>query len=90
MDTSVKTADGDVRHQGADDRVHVRVPDNHPTGDDKFVELVNPDGTVTTICQRADGTIEVHTAAMAASGQAVGVPVAGAAQTVTAQTHTAR
>lgn len=82
MATSVKTAEGKIRHHAADEQVHVRVPGNRPAGDDKVIELVNPDGTVTTICQRADGTIEVHTAAMAVSGHAVGVPVAGSAQTV--------
>lgn len=82
MATSVKTAQGNMRNRRADEQVHVRVPGNRPAGDDKVIELVNPDGTVTTICQRADGTIEVHTAAMAVSGQAVGVPVAGSAQTV--------
>lgn len=82
MATSMKTAQGNVRQRTAAEQVHVRVPDDRPASEDKFIELVNPDGTVTTICQRVDGTIEVHTAAMAVSGQAVGVPVAGTAQTV--------
>ncbi|PYE17898.1 hypothetical protein DFR67_10543 [Williamsia limnetica] len=73
---------GDMRHRAADNQVRARVPNNRPISNDKFIELVNPDGSVTTICQRADGTIEVHTAAMAVSGQAIGVPVAGSVQAV--------
>ncbi|MBA4023734.1 MAG: hypothetical protein C0482_15360 [Gordonia sp.] len=82
MATSVKASQGNMRQCAADNQVHVRVPNNRPISNDKFIELVNPDGSVTTICQRADGTIEVHTAAMAVSGQAIGVPVAGSAQAV--------
>ncbi|WP_143695307.1 hypothetical protein [Williamsia sp. 1135] len=85
MATSVKASAGNMRQRATDEQVRVRVPSDRPTSGDKFIELVNPDGTVTSICQRADGTIEVHTAAMALSGHAVGVPLAGSVAPVTSK-----
>lgn len=50
--------------------------------EDKVVELRGPDGSVTRIVERPDGTIEIHTAAMEQSRQAVCVPTAGSAQPI--------
>lgn len=50
--------------------------------EDKVVELSGPDGSVTRIVERPDGTIEIHTAAMEGSRQAVRVPTAGSAQPI--------
>lgn len=49
---------------------------------DKVVELRGPDGTVTRIVERPDGSIEIHTSAMTASEQAVCVPASGSAQPI--------
>jgi hypothetical protein len=80
-------------NKGAAMATSVRTPDNHTgrraaastavraTGavEDKVIEVLGADGVVTTIRQHPDGTIDIHTAAMAASGNAVRVPGAGAA-----------
>jgi hypothetical protein len=75
MATSVSTADNNTGCRAAASTAA------RTTGavEDKVIEVLGPDGVVTTIRQHPDGTIDIHTAAMAASGDAVRVPVAGAA-----------
>ncbi len=45
------------------------------------VELLGLDGTVTTVVQHSDGTVEIRTDAMSESGQAVRVAPTGSAHT---------
>ena len=47
--------------------------------DVRSIEVVGDDGTVTTLLQRADGTIEIHSAAMSSAGRAVRVSPTGSA-----------
>jgi hypothetical protein len=74
MATSVTTADNNTGCRAA-----ATAARTSGAVEPKVIEVPGPDGAVTTIRQHPDGTIDIHTAAMAASGNAVRVPAAGAA-----------
>ena len=74
MASSVRTVGDEARFSGDS----MRSRGDAETGV-RSIELVGDDGTVTTLLQRADGTIEIHTAAMSSAGRAVRVPPTGSA-----------
>lgn len=74
MASSVRTVGDETRFSGDP----MRSRGDAETGV-RSIELVGDDGTVTTLLQRADGTIEIHTAAMSSAGRAVRVPPTGSA-----------
>jgi hypothetical protein len=84
MATNVRTGRGNTRTSADGGSWGIR--GGSDAGGDRRIELVGDDGTVTTLCQHPDGTLEIRTAAMLASGRAVRVPPTGAAVEVVTDT----
>jgi hypothetical protein len=77
MATSVRTVGDVTRRRKTGESASFRGAGGGTANEDKIIELLGVDGVVTRICQHPDGTIEIHTAAMSASGHAVRVPSTG-------------